>query len=213
MNAENISRRAVSEQASPDAARLQVSALVDGELDDDVVASAIDALLASDDLADFWADAHRAGDWMRSEEVVGVGDGQLFLRRFSAQLASEPTILAPLKSSRKGSFVRSKRFWIRTGLPGASVAAALVVVAWVATPLNLDGGDKMASATPTVVIVPLASTQGEMASRAPLKAVDPERLSDYFAAHRDVTPFGYRGASARHAAYTPPSGSSDAPSQ
>lgn len=213
MNAEKISLSAVAGQAAPDAPRLQVSALVDGELDDDVIEKAIDALLASDDLAHFWADAHRAGDWMRSDEVVGVGDGQLFLRRFSARLANEPTILAPLEAPRKSSFARSKRFWVRTGLPSASVAAALVVVAWVATPSDRDSGDKMASATPTVVIVPLASTQGDIASRAPLKAVDPERLSDYFAAHRDVTPFAYRGASARPAAYVPPSSNNGSPSQ
>ena len=208
MNAENISLRTVDGQGPTEVARLQVSALVDGELDDEVVEHAIDALLASDELADFWADAHRAGDWMRSDEVVGVGDGQRFLQRFSARLATEPTILAPV-AARKTSVAWSKRFWVRTGLPGASVAAALVVVAWVAMPSNRDGGDKLASATPTVVIVPAATSETDVAGRAPLRAVDPERLSDYFAAHRDVTPFGYRGATARPAAYSPPSAAND----
>lgn len=210
MNAEHTSGPVVAAQASHEAVRLQVSALVDGELDDDVVERAIDALLASDDLADFWADAHRAGDWMRSDEVVGVGDGRLFLRRFSALLAGEPTILAPPRVS----LARSKRFWVKTGLPGASVAAALLVVAWVAMPLHRDGGDKSASATPTVVIVPATAAERDIADVTPLRSVDPERLSDYFAAHRDVTPFGYRGASARPAAYTPQSAGGDtAPSQ
>lgn len=174
---------------------VQVSALVDGELDDATIARTVDALLASDDLARFWADAHRAGDWMRSDEVVGVGDGQSLLRRICAELAAEPTVLSPRS-------MRSRR-WTRTGLPAASVAAALLVVAWVATPFGRgDGGDRLASAQPTVTVVPNgADRQG--VRPAALKTVDPERLSDYFAAHRDVTPFAYRGAaSARSAMYT-----------
>ena len=158
-------------------------------------------MLASDELADFWADAHRAGDWMRSDEVIGVGDGQVFLRAFSARLAAEPTVIAPGRAKRS----RTKRFWIRTGLPGASIAAALVVVAWVATPLGRgDGGTSVASGKPTLVI---AADDAER----PLRALDPERLSDYLAAHRDVTPFAYRGASARPASYTTPAGQAEAP--
>ena len=169
--------------------RIQVSALVDGELDDATIERTIDALLASDDLARFWAHAHRAGDWMRSDEVVGVGDGQALLRRICSELANEPTVLAPPAG-------RSRRFWVRTGLPGASVAAALLVVAWVATPLGRgnDGGARLAGAQPTVMIVPSTGSSQAGVQQTALKAVDPERLSDYLAAHRDVTPFAYRGS-------------------
>jgi sigma-E factor negative regulatory protein RseA len=196
-----------------DAPRVQVSAFVDGELDDAAVERVIDALLASDDLADFWADAHRAGDWMRSEEVVGVGDGVSFLRRFSAQLATEPSIVAPKLMG------RSRRFWIKTGLPGASVAAALVVVAWVAMPFggsvdNAKSSNVAASAgsgVPTVAIVQVARPEEAAAKPAEWKAVDPDRLTDYFAAHRDVTPFAYRGsASARNASFNTPVAPADA---
>ena len=186
--------------------RVQVSALVDGELDDATIERTIDALLASDDLARFWADAHRAGDWMRSDEVVGIGDGQVLMRRIVAELSAEPTVLAPRSSG------RSRRFWIRTGLPGASVAAALLVVAWVATPFGRGDSDKLASAQPTVLIVPSTGAgQQQGIEQTALKTVDPDRLSDYLAAHRDVTPFAYRGAaSARSAMYTTPE-SSQAP--
>ncbi len=209
MNApEQIDRIVAPSTASASAseeARLQVSALVDGELDDTTIERAIDALLASDDLADFWANAHRAGDWMRSDEVIGVGDGQLFLRTFSARLSAEPTILAPGGAKR----ARAKRFWIRTGLPGASIAAALVVVAWVATPFGRgDGGSLTASGKPTLVI---AAADAERTGERALRPMDPDRLSDYLAAHRDVTPFGYRGAGARPASYTTPAGQTDSP--
>lgn len=198
MKAQIGSDRVVLSQPGDDPSCLQISALMDGELDDAGCQQAIDALLASDDLVKFWADAHCAGDWMRSDEVVGVGDRGLFMRRFSAELANEPTVLAP----RSGTQSRSTRFWIRAGLPGASIAAALVAVVWVAAPFGRDGESvKMAVVAPIAAIVPV------MASNAPVEpvanAVDPDQLSDYFAAHRDVTPFGYRGAAARPAAYTP----------
>ncbi len=176
--------------------RMHVSAFVDGELAEADIDRVIDALLASDDLADFWADAHRAGDWMRSDEVVGVGDGSTFLRRFSAQLANEPSIVAPKRGGRS----RSRRFWIRTGLPGASVAAALLVVAWVASPL---GGDDKSAAVPSVAIIQTPRIDEAAVRPTEFKTVDPDRLADYLAAHRDVTPFAYRGtASARPASFT-----------
>lgn len=183
-----------------DPSRLQISALMDGELDDAAVERAIDAMLASDDLVRFWADCHRTGDWLRSDEVIGVGDGEGFMRRFSARLADEPTILAPQAVRR----ARSTGFWIRTGLPTASVAAALIAVVWVAAPFGRDdrAAAPVASAAPGAVVAPVVAT-AELAAPE-MRAVDPERLSDYFAAHRDVTPFGYRGASVRPAAYTQP---------
>jgi negative regulator of sigma E activity len=169
--------------------RVEVSAFVDGELDANEVDRVIDALLASDDLASFWSDAHRAGDWMRSEEVIGVGDGASFLRRFSAKLAHEPEIVAARRSARS----RSRRFWVRTGLPGASVAAALVAVAWVAGPFG--GDDK--KVVPTVAIVPVTKVDEGVVRQAGLKPVDPDRLAGYLSAHRDV-------AAARQASYSAP---------
>ena len=208
MKAQNGSERSVLSQAIDDPARLEISALVDGELDEAGVQRAIDAMLASDELVHFWADCHRAGDWMRSDEVIGVGDGEQFMRRFSAQLAGEPTILAP-KASRRS---RSTEFWIRTGLPSASVAAALVAVVWVAAPFGRDeSADKVAiAATGSPVASVVATTQ---VTEPTARSVDPDRLSEYFAAHRDVTPFGYRGAAARPAAYSPPAGRAGALTQ
>ena len=218
MNVRQTHVTAVAQDAAADPLRIEVSAFVDNELDDEAVERVIDAMLASDELADFWTDAHRAGDWLRSEEVIDVGDGDAFLARFSARLASEPAIIAAKK---RGGRSRARRFWLRTGLPGASVAAALVVVAWVAVPSA--GGDRK-TAVASVAIVPAGTSDGGSsgvqsagytttvdADRA--APVDPDRLNDYVAAHRDVTPFAYRGmsASARPATFnaTPASNSPD----
>ena len=195
MNAKNSLDRTAAGSIDAHDPRMHVSAFIDGELADADVERVIDALLASDDLADFWADAHRAGDWMRSDEVVGVGDGGTFLRRFSAHLANEPAIVAPKRSVRS----RSRRFWVRTGLPGASVAAALVVVAWVALP---SGGDDKSAAVPSVAIIQAPHADEAAIRPTEFKTVEPDRLADYLAAHRDVTPFAYRGtASARPASF------------
>ena len=189
---------------------VEVSAFVDGELDGPEVDRVIDALLASDDLARFWSDAHRAGDWIRSDEVIGVGDGAAFVARFSSLLAAEPAIIASPKRSGRS---RSRRFWIRTGLPGASIAAALVVVAWVAMPFGSDDGKgaRSLAAVPTVAIVPVAKVDQAGTRPVEWKTVDTDRLADYFAAHRDVTPFAYRGtAAARPASFNTATAPADA---
>lgn len=183
-------------------ARMRLSALIDGELDDAAIDATMDALLTSESLAAFWLSAHCAGDWLRSDEVVGVGHNQLALRRFSMALADEPAIVAPKRARRSPA----PGFWLRTGLPGASIAAALVAVAWVATPLwrGDDARKAVASSSdaPTVVIATVSPVV-EPEAHEDLKAIDPDRLSPYLAAHRDVTPFAYRGASARPAAFNP----------
>src|SRR6187402_2758081 len=114
-----------------DEARLRVSVLIDGELDDAEAERAIDELLVSPELGRFWADAHCAGDWMRSEEVIGISTSSGFMARFCRALDDEPPIVAP-----HAVVPASRSFWLRTGLPGASVAAAIVVVAWVAGPFG-----------------------------------------------------------------------------
>ena len=202
MNIQETVGLAVPGQAADADERMRVSALIDSELDDPAIDATLDALLASEHLAGFWLSAHCAGDWMRSDEVVGVGHSQVALRRFAAALAKEPAIVAPKRTRRP----HAPGFWMRTGLPGASIAAALVAVAWVATPLWRadEPGKALASSSngPTVVIAnAVPSVEPEVRSES--KAIDPDRLSPYLAAHRDVTPFAYRGASARPAAFNP----------
>ena len=146
---------------------------------------------------------------MRSEEVTGVGDDGHSLRRFAMALASEPAIVAP----RPAGHSRSTRFWVRTGLPGAAIAAALVVVAWVATPFGRsDDGKKglaLSSDVPTIVLAKARPPSDPEGRTGDLKAIDPDRLSPYLAAHRDVTPFAYRGPSARPASFNGPASNGD----
>lgn len=218
MNGENMVGLPDQAQSSGADDRIRVSALIDSELDDGAIDPTLDALLASEELRSFWLDAHRAGDWLRSDEVVGLADDRRFLRRCSIALANEPAIVAPHGRAIRASARRSAsaRFWIRTGLPGASIAAALAVVAWVATPLGRSDDSKnvLASSPVPAVVIAKLNTPAEPAADPSIAAgrtIDSERLSPYLAAHRDVTPFAYRGPSARPAAFTAPASNADLP--
>ena len=187
--------------APSDEARTRISALIDGELVGDEHDRAIDALLASDELARFWHDCHCAGDWMRSDEVGACEPRPDFMARMSARLAEEPSIVAPRSTTKaRGSF------WLRTGLPGASIAAAIVVVAWVAIPGSRTD-TPIAAVTQQQTIQPVVAGQNvqpaveQVAATTPM---DAEQVSDYLAAHGDVSPFAYRGAAARPANYVTP---------
>ncbi len=70
--------------------REQISALMDGELDD-ARAHALCAQMKSDESSECWATYHLIGDALRSECLAQAG----FARRFAERLASEPTVLAP----------------------------------------------------------------------------------------------------------------------
>jgi len=183
-----------------DEARARVSALIDGELVGEDRDRALDALLASDELARFWHDCHCAGDWLRSDEVGDCEPRSDFMARMSARLAAEPAIVAPRPVS-----TTAGAFWRRTGLPGASIAAAIVVVAWVAIPTGRNDAPVAALAPQT--IQPVVASQGvqpaveQVAATTPM---DAEQVSDYMAAHGDVSPFAYRGAAARPANYVTP---------
>jgi negative regulator of sigma E activity len=192
----------LAQVAPSDEMRARVSALIDGELVGDEHDRAIDALLASDELARFWHDCHRAGDWMRSDEVGACEPRADFMARMVVLLAEEPAIVAPHASTKT-----TASFWLRTGLPGASIAAAVLVVAWVAIPVSRTDVPATPVATVTQTIQPVVAAPGvqpaveQVATRTPM---DAEQVSDYMAAHSDVSPFAYRGAAARPANFVTP---------
>ena len=70
--------------------REQISALMDGELDD-ARAHALCAQMKNDESSECWATYHLIGDALRSECLAQAG----FARRFAERLAAEPTVLAP----------------------------------------------------------------------------------------------------------------------
>lgn len=187
------------------AARLTVSALADGELDAAEAHRIVDAVLASPELEAYWMELHRAGDCLRSEEVAGVGGGGAFLRRFALRFADEPAIVAP-RRDRLARF--SSHPWLRAGLPGASIAAALLVVGWMVMPLARNDGIRQTVAQADVA--PLAATSEATSAgagpagveTAAVEPVDPQQLADYLAAHQQLASSAFRGPSALPASFS-----------
>jgi len=111
--------------------REQISALMDGELDE-ARTQALCAQLKSEESCDCWAAYHLIGDALRNESLAQTG----FAQRFAERLAAEPTVLAtrykPLAEER-GAFgwqaAVSARPWYY-GMAAAASVAAVGLVGW-----------------------------------------------------------------------------------
>ncbi|HZH55660.1 RseA family anti-sigma factor [Yanghanlia caeni] len=109
-----------------------------------------------------WDTYHLIGDVLRSEELA-IRPSDFLYARISRAIDEEPPIVAP--------HALSSRRYVRAGLSGLAIAAAVAAVAWVALPQIL--------------------AVDEPAAEAPvLAAGEPEGMHDYVAAHRDITGVG-----------------------
>jgi sigma-E factor negative regulatory protein RseA len=99
----------------------RISALIDGELEDDELAREVKRLEEDPEWRSAWDAYHLIGDVLR-------GQGQLtehVVERVSVRLTSEPTVLAP-KPRRTALLAR------RVALPIAASVVGVAVVAWLA---------------------------------------------------------------------------------
>lgn len=140
-------------QASPEAS---ISAWIDGEAD-----------IRPEDLdtpygRQVWDTYHMIGDVLRSDELA-IRPSDFLYARISRAIDEEPPIVAP--------HALSSRRYVRFGLQGLAVAAAVAAVAWVS--------------------LPYFTTTGNVSAEPPVLAVNGnEGLHDYVAAHRDITGVG-----------------------
>lgn len=72
----------------------RLSATLDGEADPAESSALLAELKEDETLSRAWAEFHLIGDLMRGEKPMSDG----FMERLSAQLAAEPTVLAPRRS-------------------------------------------------------------------------------------------------------------------
>lgn len=112
-----------------------------------------------------WETYHLIGDVMRNESLA-IRPNEFFYARLSRAIDEEPAIVAPV--------AWHKRHAVRLGLSGAAVAAAVIVVAWVALPYFSGPGMQ-----PSVDMAPVLAT-----------ANDEMRMQDYLEAHRELTGSG-----------------------
>ncbi|MGA2549831.1 MAG: sigma-E factor negative regulatory protein [Burkholderiaceae bacterium] len=164
--------------------RERISALADGALEAESAQAVLDELLASPEGRAFWDDLHATGDFLRSEETGSCASPEGFMERFRERLAVEPVAFAP-RALQQGR----ARGWLRYGLPGASIAAGVAMVLWMAIPQMTKPDAEVAAATP-VVDAPQSKPVVAEAPAAPAAAVpanvrmDPELVGEYLTAHQ-----------------------------
>lgn len=147
----------------------QVSALMDGELDDEESRIVFGRLKQHDSLRDEWEIYHMIGDSLRHEPVWKDD----FSARFAERLAVEPTVLAP-RSVKSQS--RPPVSW-----PLAASVAAVSLVAWTAFQLNQPDAAARQGAQPEITV----SSSG----------LSPQNVNSYLNAHQEYSVAAIHGAS------------------
>jgi sigma-E factor negative regulatory protein RseA len=187
MNSGTMPQTADGATAAGDTDAEQLSAWLDGELDDPAADPVVARLLRQPAMQRRFNDWHLLGDALRSSEVLS-GHSPRLCARIHAAVAAEPALLAP-----SALRPRLKRH-LASGL---AVAAAAAVLVFVAVP-QLNGpadtpalasartGATAAGGTPATAPAALAAAR---------PARDP-RLDPYLRAHRDFMGAGVMPAAA-----------------
>jgi len=147
----------------------QVSALMDGELDEEESRIVFGQLKQHESLRDEWEIYHLIGDSLR-QAPVWQDD---FSARFAERLAVEPTVLAPRSIK---SQPRHPVSW-----PLAASVAAVSLVAWTAFQLNQPDGAARQMA------------HAEMSAVG--SGISPQYLKYYLNAHQEYSVAAIHGAS------------------
>ena len=137
----------------------QISALLDGELDESEAGRLIARLKSDPELRRAWDDYHRVGDALRGHLGADLS------ARVASRLAAEPTVLArgaaPTPVQRAGRWV----------LSAAASLAAIALVAWMALPWRTPA-PQIAEGQPGVVALAPATamSSGAQVASAPRDA-------------------------------------------
>lgn len=162
----------------------RISALMDGEFDRNEAARIVHQLKDNAGLREAWDTYHLIGEAMRGECCPDTRVAQAV----SAQLAAEPTILAPKRNL--GESLR------RLALPSVAAAAAVAAVTWMSLQ-TLQG--PRSGAPMAEVVVPLTpigepSPLGSLIQPASVSASPPpiqipsRRIDAYIQAHQEFSP-------------------------
>ena len=138
----------------------QISALMDGELEEHAADSAINGLRGEGESLEVWRTYHLIGDAMRDTRLLSSG----FTARVAERLAQEPTVLAPANIQRAPAK--------RIALAAAASLAGVGLVGWLAfAPQPQAPAPSMAQVQPAMTTIPL-----------------PSATNDYLLAHQGFSP-------------------------
>jgi len=141
----------------------RISALMDGELDDQSAAMAIDALAREPEARDAWRIYHLISDALGESRVLSAGFGE----RVAAALAGEPVVLAP---------GRARPAEPRRWLAMAAGVAAVALVGW------------LGLAPQQTAVAPVAQLPQNLPESRPQIVPLPSGTSDYLLAHQGFSP-------------------------
>lgn len=175
----------------------RLSALVDGELEQEDAMLLLASVKERQELQDEWMLLHLIGDTLRQTPSLSSD----FNTRFSAQLAKEPTVLAPRAIRHEQPPAENRRLPGRWALPhrpliklsAAASVAAVSLVAWTAFQFN-DGHESGSRAN---VVVAENSTSG---------ARPAANVSSYLAAHQEYSHVMQDSGSYQRAVFATPQG-------
>jgi sigma-E factor negative regulatory protein RseA len=138
-----------------------ISALMDGELDERASMEALQALRGEGEALDTWRTYHLISDAMRDTRLLSAG----FTARVAERLAAEPTVLAPIKRQPVQRFA----------LAAAAGVAGVALVGWMAFAPQPQAPQiakmQTLAPAPAVAAVPL-----------------PPSANDYLLAHQGFSP-------------------------
>lgn len=155
-----------------------ISALADGELATGTARAALDQLLENAEERERWMLYHAQADAMRFP-VASDLDDRAFLARFERRLEAEPVLPARGNLPRRGAVRKPwyvwQHIWLRFGMPGTAMAAAVAVVGWMTYPY-LHGRAPASESTVTL----------ESPARPTVLTRSPSQ--DYLLAHQQFAP-------------------------
>ena len=149
----------------------RLSALMDGELDDNSAAEVLQTLASDREAVDTWRTYQLISDALRQNRLLSDG----FTARVSARLAAEPTVLAPRAAA--PILQPDSRRWV--ALSAAASLAAVALVGWLA----FAPQPQLGRPGPSVAQAPV-SEQPTQPNIVPL----PSQANDYLLAHQGFSP-------------------------
>jgi len=181
------------------AARERLSALVDGELEANVIGQACAAWRDDTEQRSTWHAYQLIGDVLRSDDLASdPGRDVAFMSALRARLVTEPVVLAPqpvdagalAKRVTPGSRTRSWT-WVGASAAAAGFVAVAGVLVITRGPSQPGGAESIAlSAPPATQPVPAAVVQATNTAAEPQalvangKLIRDARLDRYLAAHK-----------------------------